>query len=450
MAEVPKHLKALAIGLDAAALSVLKTVYPAEQILERRLDLEKILEETFNPPPAVILCGPSPEGGPQLIEVAQALSMQFQGFGVVYVTSVRSGFERKLFQKNGFTDAFLLPLDTDTLISFLKEELARVSKGAYKTYRTVKLVDIQPGETLDFDTYLYMPTNKKHVRYSAAGDPIDKERVDKLKKAQVSDVHVAADQMSNFYQFTARQLKKIGAETGVSATVKREKMQTAIRDIMSGMFADASSTTEQGRAIVNDCQEIVKAYILDSESGKGGWFEKLVNHANNASTTYAHAANVASFAAMFSMGLGLGNTEHLALAGLLHDLGLADVPAEVQAKPPESRTPDEEAAYRKHVDHSINMVKSRKMIVSDLVLRIISQSHERFDGSGYPKGLAAARICTEAQILGMADEFDYLLHPRWGQKPLSPADALDKITQSGKFDPELAGKLRELFRKKPA
>jgi HD-GYP domain-containing protein (c-di-GMP phosphodiesterase class II) len=421
-------------------------------IVEKPYDLEKLIEQPMSPPPQAIFCGPAPEGM-ALTEVAQALRMQYQTVPLYFITGIRAGFERKDFKKNGFTDAFLIPLELTLVDEVVCEIVAKSSKESVRTFKTVKLVDVTPGEVLDFDTFIYLPANKKHIKYSQAGEPLEKERAEKLVKHHINSVEIDKEQMQNFYRFTAAQLKKIGSATGLSATERQDKMQMAIRDLMGAMFNDSSkeASTTHGKLIVNDCQEIVKSYVLNATAQNNGWYDRILSLTGGGSDTFSHAANVSTFAALFSMGLGIGKPEELAMAGILHDIGLVDVPAGIQLKPEEKRAPEERKAFEAHVAHSLKMIQERKLVVSTSVIKAVEQHHERFDGSGYPKGAAGKRIAPESQLLALANEFEKMTRAVNGQPQMSPAKAMAEIARrcsnpaTAPFDPDLLKALAKLF-----
>ena len=98
------------------------------------------------------------------------------------------------------------------------------------------------------------------------------------------------------------------------------------------------------------------------------------------------------------------------------------------------------------------MIKKRKVILSDKIQKIIAQHHERFNGSGYPEGLIGERIIKEAQILALADEFDYMTSINPGKKRMSPKEVLLHFQEEIKkgpegllFDPKLLAQLIEIF-----
>lgn len=398
--------------------------------------------------PSIVLCGP-PNAEVPAAEAAQALRMQNQDAVIFLCCTAKQGFERKALIKNGFTDAFLLPMDLDTLKTSLQSALTRASMGQIKSYRPVKIIDLEPGAELDFETSIYLPANKKYVKLSSAGDSLEEERIQRIKKSKFSSIQVPADQMKQFYAYSAKRLHALGGE-GVSTTEKKEKLSEAVRDLISGLFSEQTASFDAGQAMMKDCSEIVNAYIL--QGGENEWFTRIQTLLGDKGDSYSHSANISTLAALFSMGLGIGKPEDLALAGLLHDIGIAELPPEIQLLDPEQMTAGQLEEYKKHPDLSVNLIKNRKLIVPEIVMKAISQHHELYNGSGYPNGFYGDRICKEAQVLALADQFDYLTRMKEGRPLLTPRQAVEKmktlqVTDPSKihYDPELLKKLLTLF-----
>jgi HD-GYP domain-containing protein (c-di-GMP phosphodiesterase class II) len=138
---------------------------------------------------------------------------------------------------------------------------------------------------------------------------------------------------------------------------------------------------------------------------------------------YAHSANVAiiSQAVGIAMGLEKSDVELLGFCALAHDTGMTDY-ADLANR--DRRLTDEE--YAQLTGHSeAGAAKLDRLLDMDSRLRerakkVISQVHERIDGSGYPARLANDGIDLLSQILGLTDVYEAMTHPRAWRAAMHP------------------------------
>jgi HD-GYP domain-containing protein (c-di-GMP phosphodiesterase class II) len=121
--------------------------------------------------------------------------------------------------------------------------------------------------------------------------------------------------------------------------------------------------------------------------------------------TYGHSERVARIAVELGRELKLEGDElgDLYLAGLLHDIGKIGISDAVLGKG-EALTPEEVAHVRQHVTIGYSILADLRQIRN--VLPGVLYHHERYDGTGYPDGLAGEAIPLVARILAVADAFD--------------------------------------------
>jgi HD-GYP domain-containing protein (c-di-GMP phosphodiesterase class II) len=409
--------------------------------VQRVATAEAFLEFLETPPQEgfhLIIVGPGLESI-SMVEMAQSLRGTFQETPIFYSHNSRAeGFDRQDYVKNGFTDAFLFPLDSAEFSSVLESAVAEIKKVS--AFRSVKMIDLQAGDVLDFDVHLVLPMNRKYVRYSTAGRSLDSSRVEKLKTHRVDSVFVPLDQMRSFYSYAATKLKSLSEDSATSETERQERLQGAVRELMSGIFSTRTDAGfDVGKQMMADAGEIVKSFL--TQSSQSGLYDRIAKVAGGMNNGYSHLSNVSTLAALFSMATGVGKPEDLALAGLFHDIGLSSVPYEVQAKTPGEWTPEEQAAFQSHPEKSLDLVKTRKIVLPQSIQTVILQHHERADGKGYPLGLTEPKLKPESQILAIADEFDELTKFEMGKRSISPEEALTRIRESGAFNIELVNKL---------
>lgn len=154
--------------------------------------------------------------------------------------------------------------------------------------------------------------------------------------------------------------------------------------------------------------------------------------------TAGHSERVTSLALKIGRVLGLRQEEIDALhrGGLLHDLGKIGVPAEILDKPGKLNE-EELPIMRRHAQLGAHILESISAYAG--VIPMVLQHHERFEGNGYPNGIAGNIICLGARIFAVADAFDAMTSDRPYRKALSRERAIEIIKQeSGKqFDPNL-------------
>jgi len=134
----------------------------------------------------------------------------------------------------------------------------------------------------------------------------------------------------------------------------------------------------------------------------------------------------------------------LRIGGIVHDVGKVAVPDAILLKPGKL-TPEEIEVIRKHPVLGEEICKSLKSF--SLVLPIIRNHHERYDGSGYPDGLVGEEIPRTARVLQTVDVFDALTTERPYKRALSIEEALDIMqdeVNKGWWDAEIYETFRRI------
>lgn len=115
----------------------------------------------------------------------------------------------------------------------------------------------------------------------------------------------------------------------------------------------------------------------------------------------------------------------LGLAGLMQDLGKIQLSAELlKKKPPFSA--NELNNIRSHVASSLEMLYSQANVPHEVIVTV-SRHHERWDGSGYPRGLKFEQLGTAAEIAGLADSFCAMLKDKPYRSALGHQEALEEL-----------------------
>jgi putative two-component system response regulator len=134
--------------------------------------------------------------------------------------------------------------------------------------------------------------------------------------------------------------------------------------------------------------------------------------------------------------------EMLRIASPMHDVGKIGIPDHILLKPGRL-TPDEYSIMKQHAEIGYQILQGSESPLVKLAANIAHTHHEKWDGSGYPRGLQGDAIPVEGRIAAVADVFDALTSERPYKKawPLEDAVALLERGRGMHFDPELV----ELF-----
>ena len=157
-------------------------------------------------------------------------------------------------------------------------------------------------------------------------------------------------------------------------------------------------------------------------------------------STGTHLVKIADYCTAIAREMGLSKTDinYLRYASPMHDIGKLVIPDAILKKQ-EGLTPEEMEVIKKHPDLGAEIFKASRSPLLKAARVISLTHHERFDGTGYPKGLKGKDIPLFGRIAAVADVFDALTSKR-PYKEAYPFDEALKIMQdmSGKnFDPDI-------------
>jgi putative two-component system response regulator len=143
--------------------------------------------------------------------------------------------------------------------------------------------------------------------------------------------------------------------------------------------------------------------------------------------------------------------EQLSLAAALHDMGTIGIPDRILLKP-SKLTPAELAVMKTHPTLAVEAIERIENVLGQPVAELLTlkemalSHHERWDGSGYPQGLAGEQIPLSARLLAIADVYDALISDRVYKAGIPHSQAVGIIFQgrASQFDPEMVDALIEI------
>jgi putative nucleotidyltransferase with HDIG domain len=168
-------------------------------------------------------------------------------------------------------------------------------------------------------------------------------------------------------------------------------------------------------------------------------------------STEEHTRRVALLATRVGEELKLSATarRHLAVGGLLHDIGKLAVPLEILNKP--GKLTDEEfAAIKRHPGDGRKLLEELGGF-PEAVIGLVSDHHERLDGNGYPRGLNADQMNVETRILAVCDVYDALVSDRVYRAAWTPERAFALLEEEAHaYDQTVVAALKRVVEGAPA
>lgn len=254
---------------------------------------------------------------------------------------------------------------------------------------------------------------------------VDPEKLEQLDVAKVTAEDIAKIRGSTVYKEVA------------SVEVELPRAQKAFSDTAL-IVKEFSRAVEVGSSIDTARSQEAAAQITQSVVRNPDAMALLIKLQEKSEATLSRAVEISVMMTIFGRFLQLPQEklEILGMLGLLQDVGKLKLPSELAARGPINDAESE--LYRTHVNHSVRILSSTPGVPPEIP-GLASLHHERFDGSGYPRGLRGDAIAFSGLIAGIVDTFDTLTAPQPFGTNLSPAKALSIIyKERGKqFHPAL-------------
>lgn len=205
--------------------------------------------------------------------------------------------------------------------------------------------------------------------------------------------------------------------------VRAQKIRNEAEDIVRGFMHSAVV----GESIRTDKVSSVVEKMVDSVFNNQDALTTLTRLKSYDDYTFAHSVNVCILSITLGrhMRLERDALQDLGMGAILHDIGKTRVNPKVLKKPG-MLTPQEFEDIKMHTIYGMEILTTAKDISSDTAY-VAMQHHEKYDGSGYMKGLKGNDIHIFSKISSVSDTYDAMTSNRVYQKGLLPEDALKKL-----------------------
>ena len=266
---------------------------------------------------------------------------------------------------------------------------------------------------VDRGSHLSVVQAKSLGATAVLGRPVSRHELANCLRRYASDTPVGFDREA---------LKgEPGGASIVSAAIALNRL---FKGLSSGGALDWASVEQSGHQVLDAIAEV----------GLAQWLDTVRRYHES---TFQHCLVVTGIATAFGRNTGMRRSDvlTLTLAGLLHDVGKAEIPLKILDKP--GKLTDEEfTCIKKHPGIGYHYLRGQNTVSED-ILGAVRHHHEYLDGSGYPDGLLAQSIDDLTRIMTVCDIYGALVEQRAYKAPKSPAAAMDilvSMAEQGKLE----------------
>ena len=227
-----------------------------------------------------------------------------------------------------------------------------------------------------------------------------------------------------------------GRDIEIDIQAARETVQKSVR-----VLEEAFSRLRNGDAISVAHVAPVISSVSKSMEENPSVFLSVTRLKSRDEVTFLHSISVSALMILFGRHLALDEetVQMLGTAGLLHDVGKLEIPLEVLNK--EGRLEEDEITLIRGHPEKGHAFLSRQEGMSEIVLDVCLNHHERMDGKGYPRRLSGSKVSLHTRIATICDVYDALTSVRPYKAPWSANDALKwMLGNEGHFDRRLLKK----------
>lgn len=303
--------------------------------------------------------------------------------------------------------------------------------GVSSQFVTISAATLRVGQPLGVDLYCHDTSTNQIGLYKQADHPLTVADLECLRAEGRRRLYITHDAHERYQEYLRLLLSESSGDplfptrAGAMDEVVREMLRTCF--ISNDVERIVATAGMLGDIIINVLEDVdfVTADLL-----------QILHHDY---TTFTHSANVAYFAVVLAMELGLPTRDlrRIAIGALLHDIGKMDVSDAILCKPGRL----DEFEIRQVRQHPLTGFRKlcHQSELSKGQLLMAYQHHEKIDGSGYPVGCVADEIHPWARICAVVDSFESLTSIRPYRGPRTHERALQIMEQDRglAYEPEM-------------
>ena len=292
-----------------------------------------------------------------------------------------------------------------------------------KEFCKIPIEDFVAEKEMEYGIYLRM-SQTKYIKIAHTGGKLSEDKIKAFRDKGVSHLFIKQEDFSKLVGFTLLVSKAVSSSGQVDHAKKMRFMRYTGEMIMQQAYV--AGTDE---ALFKNAKDFLSTSmdILTEDEETYTLLHLLSNHTDY---LYAHSLGVSMFSVMIAKQLGWQSPQtlfKLAFAGLFHDIGKKEIPADLLEKPRSTLTQQERALLETHTTRGMEILQSLKTAPTE-VIQVAYEHHEDVLGQGFPQGLQKLKIHPFSLIVAVANVFcEYTIRCPQNPAPKTASGAIQAM-----------------------
>ena len=410
MSQKSKGKRVLLVDDEEATLKALKRVlekdgFEVATALNGKLAKDLVAMESFDCVLSDVHMPGSHISGIELFEYIKTLPRPAP---FILMTGFATLAETKRAHESGVTGFLAKPFKPDELLKILRpacglspeSQVVVPEQNLDSNYSKLSVDDFVTGKEFQYSVFIRL-SSSKYVKVAHQGENLPIDRIRAYKSKGIQYLYLLKEDFQKYLKFNLALLKAVSKVSTVDPMKKANLMKHTGEVILEQLYTD-----EIVRATLDDARMVLENSVcLLSESEDTFTMVSILN--SHSDFLYAHSLGVSFYGVLMAKAMGWTAPVTLykvSIAGLLHDIGKKEIERSVLDKPRNSLSPEELRLIETHAVRGMEIL-SRVSGLSDDIIQIVGQHHEREHGSGYPAKLPKQKTHPIARLIAVADEF---------------------------------------------
>lgn len=272
-------------------------------------------------------------------------------------------------------------------------------------YVPVRLKTLRADVDLPFNVYIkldFKDQESRYLKYVHEGDPLDSDRIGRLKAKKLKKMFIQSDQENNYQGFLDSVLSKI--KSGSKATV--EEKASIIEDV-TGAAVEEFHENPQSKASFENAKKTA-GNIVESILDDPAVLKSIFSSKSDQDPKVKHSVNCASLGILIGKEVGIGGKDlnDLTMGALFHDVGIVKFSEEEQklfSKAESEMSVEEKKKYHTHPQVGAELLQDKDFVNKE-IMDFILKHEEKISGTGFPSG--TTQLTLAEQILGLVAAYD--------------------------------------------